>query len=276
MPFQKEFQTNYGNLQSYKFFTRPASQHFLGIKNKGGKIKRKKIESILWILGMNGASSTWEMAKHEILNDTSKLRSREKEFRRQIIGRKTTKKSYPGLIDIGLVVKDSITYNKGKVSKYRLSLHGILFCIDSLDLSNEEIDKLAEKYSEILPMLFGNWNFLKNQIKDKVYRIKMLSRGTFLEGSQKKDSQNLLFAHLMTYVHLKFYEKYDGILEEELSMQISYWFYTSLLYFENKKEPPLKKIFSNNKELKKWYTEFIKEVKIYFKEVTNSINEFKI
>src|SRR4030066_141670 len=47
--------------------------------------------------------------------------------------------------------------NENILNSYRLSIHGILYCIATLELTEREIDIMASKYSEVLPMLFGKW-----------------------------------------------------------------------------------------------------------------------
>ena len=165
----------------------------LEISQKKETKQSQKIISILRVLSQKGSCTTWDMAKVQFSNDISKLRNREKEYRRLIIGRKSIVKQYPGLLEMGFIVKDGIVFNRGPATKYRLSLHGILFCIDALNLSDKEIDIVAEKYSTVIPKIFGKWKFLKTILNENVYKIRILARGLLLDNLQNTDTKNFIF-----------------------------------------------------------------------------------
>ena len=55
---------------------------------------------------LNGTGTTWDMAKVMDPNDISKVRTREKNYRRLLIGRVDRGKSSEGILQLGLVVKD--------------------------------------------------------------------------------------------------------------------------------------------------------------------------
>ncbi len=81
-----------------------------------------------------------------------------------LIGRVDRGKSSEGILQLGLVVKDGKIFKRAPADQYRLSLHGILYCLDILKPTNNEIDTLSSKYVHILPKVFGKWNYLKSII----------------------------------------------------------------------------------------------------------------
>ena len=253
------------------------------LKNKHAE----NIISLLEILARNGTSTTWQIAKHEIRNDMKKLRTREKEFRRLLIGRNDKKRHNTGLLELGLVVQDGVNLNRGPAAQYRLSLHGILYCIDTLNLNYDEIDKIATTYSNILPKVFGKWEFLKSVIGEDIYKIKILSKGIILDNLIPLRESDFPLSEIMSFIHIKYNPKFENIEEEELSDQISFWFYTNLLYrpikqinSETKKkesfQSTLAKILNRDLTLKRWFDNFLAEVQNYNKSQYFAIRKFKV
>ena len=77
----------------------------------------------------------------------------------------------------------------------------------------------------------------------------------------------------MSYVHIKYQRNFESISEEQLSEQISYWFYTNLLYLpigkNNTNSNGIKNldvIFDDDIELKKWYLIFFRESIKYYQQ----------
>ena len=170
-----------------------------------------------------------------------------------------------------MVVKDGKSLKTGISDKYRLSLYGILYCIDVLDLSNSEIDKVAEKYSRVLPKVFGKWKSIKSIIGNKAYGIRLLAEGLLADNPQIQVQHGIPFYELMSYVHIKYQRDFERIDEERLAEQVSYWFYVNLLYqpvqkeeFQNIGIKKLDPIFEIEPELKKWFLIFFRESKKYF------------
>ena len=279
----------YGNLQMYKMYIRPNIHKILYENNYRKNFKNKHAENItnlMSVLAMNGVSTTWQIAKKEIRNNMEKLRTKEKEYRRLIIGRNDKKRHNVGLLELGLVVQDGINYNRGPAAQYRLSLHGILCCIDILDLSNDAIDEVATTYSDILPKVFGKWEFLKSILGNDIYKIKILSKGIVSDNLITLQDFNSPLSEIMSFIHIKYQQKLENISEEELSNQISLWFYTNLLYCssrrsskKNKKDEfhtKLAKVISKDPDLKRWYNKFLSEVKNYNKIQYFGIKQFKV
>ena len=280
----------YGNLQAYKMHIRPNIRQIL-YGNSHKKIPKNRhaenIINLLEILATNGVSTTWQIAKNEIRNDMGKLRTREKEYRRLLIGRNDKKRHNIGLLELGLVIQDGINHDRGPAAQYRLSLHGVLCCIDILDLDDNAIDQIATTYSDILPKVFGRWEFLKSILGKDVYKIKILSKGIVLDNLVPLQESDLPLSEIMSFIHIKYKQKFENIYEEELSEQISFWFYTNFLYCSVKKIPDetgkqkllrttLAEILNKDPNLKKWYNKFLVKVKDHNKSRYFAIKKFKV
>jgi len=158
-----------------------------------------------------------------------------------------------------------------------------LYCIDVLDFSNQEIDKIADKYSKILPKVFGKWDYLKSKINERVYGIKLLANGLLADNPRIKVSNGIPFYELMSYVHIKYQRNFESISEEFLAEQISYWFYTNLLYHpvgDNDAEfvgiNGLNSVFDDEPKLKKWFLVFFKEATKYYHERYGVLKQSRI
>ncbi len=267
--------TIYGNLYAYKMYTRPTAQRLFGsysFRKKPGTKHHENVQRMLEILALNGTLTTWGMAKTQ-LDDSSGIRTKEKEYRRLLVGRMARGKHTIGLLESGLVVKDGKSYVKAPADQYRLSLHGILYCLDVLDLSDKQIDTMTQKYANVLPMVFGKWDYLKENIGKEVYRLKNLAGGLFMDNIQIAKISNFPVYELMTYLNVKYQNNFEKIEEEDLANQISYWFYTNLLiptkFRVTGKASSLevkqwKKVIQNDSQIKNWYYGFVNEaIKFY-------------
>lgn len=275
----EENTSKYGNLYSYKFYLRPTAHRLYG--DRFSSIKKIKhhenVQKLLQVLFLNGTCTTWEMAKIKHPNDVSTIRTKEKEYRRLIKGRTDRGKHSSGIMELGLVVNDGQKFNKGYSDTYRLSLPGILYCLDVLNLSKKEIDQMAAKYAVFVPKLFGKWEFLKSIVDDDVYKIQILARGLLLDNPELSLEKSPLY-ELMSYLNFKYRKFYEFISEKDLSEQISYWFYTCMLYHNQRKGKndlsgveKLHAIFKKDKEIAGWYKEFFKESELYFKDRTKTL-----
>ncbi|WP_278976003.1 hypothetical protein [Nitrosopumilus sp.] len=232
-------------------------------------------------MSVNESSTTWDLAKISIPDDITKLREREKIYRRLLVGRKDKGKHSDGILNLGLAIKDGKSLKTGIADKYRLSLYGILYCIDVLDLSNNEIDKIAKKYSKVLPKVFGKWDYLKTKVGERVYGIKLLANGLLADNPQIQVKSEIPFYELMSYVHLKYQRNFENITEENLAEQISYWFYVNLLYrpMGNSNDTgieSLNPIFQDDPELKKWFLIFFRDSIKYYHERYAVLKKSKI
>jgi len=265
--------THYGNLLAYKYYMRPTAHKLYGSSSKSKIKHHENIQKLLQILLTNGICTTWEMAKIRFHNDVSAVRTKEKEYRRLLIGRIDRGKHSEGVLDLGLVVKDKNSVQKKISDQYRLSLHGILYCLDVLDLSHKDIDKMASKYADVLPKIFGKWDFLKSDIGDNVYKLQILSKGLLLDNPAMKNPFNPIY-ELMSFIHIKYQRNYESISEKDLADQIAYWFYTFLLFqrpTSNKDKTQngikrLQNIIKKDEEIQKWYLEFFKEAENYYQQ----------
>jgi len=281
MPLSSQ-KTVFGNLQAYKFHIRPVAQRLFGDHSQTKKTTHQEnILHLLRILMLNGTGTTWDMAKVKDLSDISKVRTREKNFRRLLIGRVDRGKSSVGILQLGLVVKDGKSFKRAPADQYRLSLHGILYCLDALKPTYNEIDILSSKYSHVLPKVFGKWNYLKSIIGKDLYNLKILAKGELLDDEKSAEFSSFPFHELMLFLTMKYSKNLERISEHDLSDQISFWFYTSLLYNpklhldKRKRTLGLKKllqIFQGDEDLAKWYVSFFNETRAFYKEGLQLLN----
>lgn len=272
----------YGNLEFYKYYLRPHINKIfdLNTKNKVMRNHKNQVFNLLKSLALNGPLTTWNVAKIRFSNDISKVRTKEKEYRRLLVGRIDRGKYSSGLVDLCLVVKDGKSENNKYADLYRLSLHGILYCLDVLGLTNKEIDIMAARYAQILPKVFGRWTFLKSILGEEVYNIKILAKGLLLDNKAINDTTILPIYELMSFINIKYHKYFEAISEENLADQITYWFYTNILYQQptrNKNSfQKIKQVLDNDHELKKFYLDFVGEVNKYFKERFSRLEHFAI
>lgn len=274
----------YGNLQSYKLYVLPTAKQLFGsysYRRKSTIKHHSNVQKMLEVLALHGPLTTWGMAKIVLHDDDSGIRTKEKEYRRLLKGREDRGKHSPGILDVGLVVVDGKNYNRGPSDVYRLSIHGIFYCLDVLELTNKEIDTMAEHYSHVMPLLFGKWEHLKSIIGNDVYRIKTLAGGIFLDNIQVTKLSKFPVFELLTYLSIKYQEYFEFIEEKKLAEQTSCWFYTNLLLpigskpvtTENTK---WKRIFED-REIKNWYSDFVDEaIKFYgdrFRTIKNMVKK---
>ena len=274
MPFESN--SVFGNLQNYKMYLRPnAHLHYGNTGKQKSKLNKhqKNVQTLLKIMSKNEPLTTWDLAKISLPDDMSKLREREKIYRRLLVGRKDNGKHSDGILDLGLAIKDGKSLKTGIADKYRLSLYGILYCIDVFDFSNIDIDKIAEKYSKVLPKVFGKWDYLKSKICNRVYGIKLLANGLLADNPQIQVQSGIPFYELMSYVHIKYQRNFESILEDQLAEQISYWFYTNLLYTPVQKNnlnsygiKNLDTVFADDPNLKKWFLIFFRDAIKYYRQ----------
>jgi len=272
----------FGNLQAYKFHIRPTAQHLFGDSSQTKKTNHQQnVQHLLRILMLGGTGTTWDMAKVMTPTDISKVRTREKNYRRLLIGRVDRGKSSEGILQLGLVVKDGKSFKRAPADQYRLSLHGILYSLDVLRLTNNEIDILASKYAHVLPKVFGKWDYLKQIIGKDLYNLKILAKGMLLDDQKSAEFSSFPFHELMLFLTIKYSKNLEHISEHDLADQISFWFYTSLLYnpkqcLDKRKRTlgvkKLMQIFQDDEELAKWYMSFFNETKAFYKEGLQILN----
>ncbi len=273
------------NLISYKHYIRPTALRSLGFDNnsKEKTVHQVNVENLLKTLALKGELTTWEMAKIRFANDFAKVRTKEKEYRRLLIGRKDRGKKSPGLLDLGIVMIDSKSYKRNPGARYRLSLYGILFCFDSLNFSKSNNDKLAKIYATLLPKIFGKWDFLKSIICDNIYNIKWLGKGLYFENLENIDIRNKDFFELISYLYIKFSSNKEQFNEMTLSELISYWFFITLMYIPRLTDNKVKNsklflslIFQKDEDLKIWFMDFVNEAELYYKTRYHTLRGFKV
>ncbi|AFS80354.1 hypothetical protein NKOR_02270 [Candidatus Nitrosopumilus koreensis AR1] len=275
-----------GNLYAYKTYTRPTARRMYGefsYRKKTIPKHHENIQRMLHVLAINGPQTTWGMAKVELANDTAKIRSREKQYRKFLVGRDDRGRHSMGVLETGLVVIDGKSRLKAPANIYRLSIHGILYCLDVLDLTNKEIDMMAEKYKDVIPWIFGKWEYLKNTIGNEVYRLRLLAKGLFLDNIQTTKISKIPVYEILTYLSTKYLDNFEHIEETDLAEQISCWYYTQLLISKNpqKKKSSLeyqqwyKLITKGDRDLKSWYQSFLDEVTDFYEKRFKIVKNLK-
>ena len=224
---------------------------------KNLKPHQKNVLDILRILFTHGSGTTWDMAKTNMGN-VENTRTQEKIFRRLMIGRIDRRIRSDGLVNNGLVIAEKDP--RKPYMRYRLSLHGILYSIDALDPSQKSTDRMATKYAHILPRVFGRWEILKSIIGEDVYILRILATGLSMHNIYLANMHNPVY-ELMLYLHIKYRSSFEIMYEHDLAEQISYWFYTFLMY---KSIDSLKTVLANDDDLRDWYIEFISQAKLYY------------
>ena len=250
----------HGNLMSYKVYVRPEAHRVYGYGGaKARTVHQKNVHGLLHILFVHGECTTWDMAKIR-LRGVAAVREQEKIYRRLLIGRTDRAKRSGGVLDVGLVTRQE--GGTKPYSRYRLSPHGILYCLDALEPDRRDIDRMAAKYADLFPRLFGRWRALKRILGADAYNLRILSKGVYLNNVMVARSDNPLY-ELMSFMHAKYRRNFESMTERDLAEQISCWFYTFLLYRRSGK---LKTVLAHDPELRKWYRDFFSQAKKYYAE----------
>lgn len=265
----KDWDVQYGNLMSYKHFTRPEAYRLYGSSSANITKHQRGMQEILRIMFANGACTTWQIAKLRLrTSNVSLIRAKEKEYRRLFLGRYDTKRRSGGMLDVGLVVRERV----GSYSRYRLSIHGILYCIDVMNPSNDDFDGMVQKYAGMLPKIFGRWETVKSAAREDAYKMRVLAKGLFLNNpSVAKTQSDTPLYELMSFIHIKYSRNFESISEADLAEQVSYWFYTFLLYYKDAGQQTkntrdsVKTMLLQDKYLGKWYREFFGSAAAYYK-----------
>ncbi len=253
---------------SYKIHTMPAAHRLYGGNSKRLTKHQRNVRELLYILFTNGQCTTWEMAKIQH-SKISVIRANEKGYRRLLIGRSDGGSHNDGMFDLGLVLKSKKITGKKISHLYCLSLHGILYCMDVLNPTNREIDTMASKYSDQLPRVFGRWKDLKSALKSDVYKLRILAKGILLDSQVMQDPSNPLYA-LMSFIHVKYARNLESIIEQDLAEQISYWFYTFLMYphLHSRKTQGrakrMRRMLEGDEDLHGWYSEFFHNASAHY------------
>ncbi len=246
----------YGNLASYRTYIRPHVHKAYGHESTDSK-HRDNVHELLRLLFVNGSNTTWQLAKIKLKNKgTLQIRKQDKLFRRLLHGRSDRGKYTGGVISMGLVVREK----NNPYFRYRLSYYGIFYCIDALNPTKLEYDQMATYYSYLLPRIFGDWNRTKTILREDAYNLRVLAQGIYMNNINFAKSDNPLY-ELVMYLHTKYSKNFESISDYDLSEQISYWFYTFLLYSSPHK---LEKILASDADLYRWYMSFFKDAKKFY------------
>lgn len=271
MLLDKPPEPNHGNLMSYKVYVRPAARAKYGYSTIALTKHQKSIHSMLRLLMTYGPCTTWDMASIRRHN-VSFIREKEREYRRLFIGRTDGRRRTDGILDIGLVVREKKVIGKKISWKYRLSLHGMLYCMDALNLTNDEIDVMASTYAESLPKVFGIWHKLRSVLGDDTYKIRILSKALMFESAKTTAIPDNPMRELMDYIHVRHAKGFESISEHGLAEQVSCWFYTYMLYYRHPRSARIpqrsvktRRMLHDDSNMYRWYREFFDEAQDHYK-----------
>lgn len=260
----------HGNLLSYKLYTRPRSQAAYG-HGRPRTARETNAQRILAALAAGGQSTTWEIAKVRFPNDNEHSRKKEKEFRRILQGRTDRGRQSAGMADSGLIYTDE----RDGIVRYRLTLHGILYCVDSLGLSDAQIDRMASAYAGAVPRVFGRWDGLKGALGDGAYKLRILARGILLDNPTIPRHPTSPIYELMSYLQLKYHRNFEVMREADLAEQAAYWYYTYILYDPTPTAARAKKrarlLTEALGDMRAWYSGFVSEADAHYRDRAGAI-----
>ena len=87
----------------------------------------------------------------------------------------------------------------------------------------------------------------------------------------------------MVFLNIHYKKGFDFITEKDLAEQISYWFFIYLLYSLRRRDEKvrkksgivkLKKIFRADKDLEKWFLDFVSKARQYFSKREKKLSMF--
>lgn len=270
------------SLLSYKYYIRPNAHRLYGTLASKSK-HSQNVQKIIRMLALEGPLTTWDMAKIRFANDISKMRTKEKEYRRLLVGRIDRGKHSDGIMDLNIVLIDSKSTKRNSGNIYRLSIFGILYCLDEMNFSEKEIDKMAKNYEIILPLIFGKWNFLKSMIGNNIYNITLLGKGLLFDNPNIISIKHDEFYELISYFGIKSNIIAESFNEQKIGNLISLWFYITILYFPNlmnqknkDSQKYLKKILKSDPVIKKWFLDFIIEAQMFYKKRSKILDGISI
>lgn len=260
----------HGNLLSYKLYTRPRSQAAYG-HGRPRTARELNAQRILGALAARGQSSAWEIAKVRFPNDNEHSRKKEKEFRRILQGRADRGRQSPGMADSGLIY----TEEREGIVRYRLTLHGVLYCVDSLGLGDAQVDRMAAAYAPAVPRVFGRWDGLKEGLGDGAYKLRVLARGILLDNPVIPRHATSPIYELMSYLQLKYRRNFEVMREADLAEQVSYWYYTYILYDPTPTAARTKRrvrlLTEALGDMRGWYSEFVREADAHYRDRARAI-----
>jgi len=259
-----------GNIQAFRNLVLPVSEELFGSRFSTSLSKHKQyVQEMLKLLSLNGSMTTWELAKSSIILDLDSMRSRDKVFRRLILGRTDRGKSNPGVLDIGLVTTTNSIPNSS--NKYRLSAHGLLYCLAVLDLSDDEINRIVSNYSDIFPKIFAKWSLINSYFKNSIELLKKIGDTYVYENRHLTKFTSFPFVEINDYIHTKYVNFYESISESDFADEVSYWFFTNLpieYVLTGKNTHKLLEnwtcLFEEDLDLKNWYYSFLLEMKNFY------------
>lgn len=259
----------FGNLKAYRNQVYPTAIELAGSRSFRKSLlpkHKQNVQEMLELLAINGKMTTWDLAKISHVLNVHSIRARDKIFRRLLVGRIDRGNIRPGVLDVGLVIKDG--FNENNSHLYRLSLHGLLYCFSIFDFTHKEIEKVVNAYSDYLPMIFNNWYVINKYFENSINVLQSIGTHYTFENDYTTKLSSLPFDEINRYIHTKYVNSYESILESDFANQISFWFFTNLpishIMSRNNIDVSIsnwKYLFDEVPELKLWYFSFLTEIK---------------
>lgn len=258
---------------SYKI---PKEERFRKRKWKHARPLDKKSRNfaiVIRALAEKGSSTIKDIVNTDgYFESKIKLEDPEDTYARIINGNKTNK--VIGLIEKRLV-QNSNSNKNNRPAKYRLTLFGVFYAIhifsdyylakhQDIEFDKEDkplelfkndpqyrpeksiLDAIAKNYSDLLPLIFGKWDFLTKKLRSRVNALVDFSHDPFFSFN---------FGDKIIYntrpLTMKKWKSKQGIYADEITL----WFYS---YFLERLAPnEFKKFISKDKQIYRWYKKYL-------------------
>lgn len=229
--------------------------------------------NIIRVLAEKGNCTIDDIARnYSFPNKKKNLKDLKNAIRRTINGSKADKAR--GLIEKGLVQKSKSLKNK-RPSKYRLTLFGVFYAIhifsdyylkkhldvkfdkedESLEVFKNDpayrpektiLDTIAKNYPDLLPLIFGKWDFLTEELGSRVNALVDFAHDPFF--SFNFGDKIIYNARPLT---MKKWKSKQGIYADEITL----WFYSYFLERLLPKE--FMRFISKDEQIYSWYKKYI-------------------
>lgn len=210
----------------------------------------KNICAILWSL-TTGPKTVSEIVN----NDGYSPENKRKKSRHDIYYRLLTgnQKSVPSLIEKEVVIEyDKITSSK-PTQRFGLTLFGVFYCVALFSKSAylKTLDNIAISYPNLLPLVFGKWDYLKKKIGSE--RRVLLGLANIKNSSLDSPLTNTRALYLVGH------STNNPYVDE-----VTLWFYGKISNIFSSRA--LASIIRGDKEIFEWYYQVLKNLTIVNKE----------
>lgn len=234
--------------------------------------KSRNFAIIIRALAEKGTCTIKDIANNDYFGDKIMLKDPEDTFGRVINGNKTDNSI--GLIEKRLVQNSNSNKNK-RPAKYRLTLFGVFYAIhifssyylkkhldvefdkedEPFEVSKNDpvyrpektiLDTIAKNYLDLLPLIFGKWDFLTKELRSRVNVLVDFAHDPFFSFN---------FGDKIIYntrpLTMKKWKSKQGIYADEITL----WFYSYFLERLLPKE--FMRFISKDEQIYRWYKKYI-------------------